>query len=94
VLIRNLSTDTQTGLYAAATQWSEFVSFLPLAAQAMMLPKRGILDRGRALIAFPDRGESALSFFSNMGSFRPNSGARPASTATAEVDADVVPRET
>jgi O-antigen/teichoic acid export membrane protein len=37
VLIRNLSTDTQTGLYAAAIQWSEFVSFLPLAVQAVML---------------------------------------------------------
>lgn len=37
VLIRNLSTDTQTGLYAAATQWSGFVAFLPLAVQAMML---------------------------------------------------------
>jgi len=37
VLIRNLSTDAQTGLYAAATQWSEFVSFLPLAVQALML---------------------------------------------------------
>jgi O-antigen/teichoic acid export membrane protein len=37
ILIRYLSTDTQAGLYAGAVQWSEFVWFVSLAVEAVML---------------------------------------------------------
>ncbi|HXV99087.1 MAG TPA: oligosaccharide flippase family protein, partial [Anaerolineae bacterium] len=37
ILIRHLSSDTQAGLYATAVQWSEFVWFIPMAVQAIML---------------------------------------------------------
>jgi O-antigen/teichoic acid export membrane protein len=37
ILIRNLSTDKQAGLYASAVQWSEFVWIISLAVQTVML---------------------------------------------------------
>ncbi|HET6676033.1 MAG TPA: polysaccharide biosynthesis C-terminal domain-containing protein, partial [Nitrospiraceae bacterium] len=37
VLVRHFAGDQQTGLYAAAVQWSEFVWFLPIAIEGVML---------------------------------------------------------
>lgn len=37
VLVRHFAGDEQTGLYAAAVQWSEFVWFLPIAIESVML---------------------------------------------------------
>ncbi|MBX3236461.1 MAG: polysaccharide biosynthesis C-terminal domain-containing protein [Nitrospiraceae bacterium] len=37
VLVRHFSGDQQTGLYAAAVQWSEFVWFVPIAIEGVML---------------------------------------------------------
>ncbi len=37
VLVRHFAGDEQTGLYAAAVQWSEFVWFLPIAVEGVML---------------------------------------------------------
>ena len=37
ILVRHFSNDTQAGLYAAAVQWSEFVWFVAIAAEAVML---------------------------------------------------------
>ncbi len=37
VLVRYLAGDQQTGLYAAAVQWSEFVWFVPIAIEGVML---------------------------------------------------------
>ena len=37
VLVRHFAGDEQTGLYAAAVQWSEFVWFLPIAIERVML---------------------------------------------------------
>ena len=37
VLVRHFAGDQQTGLYAAAVQWSEFVWFVPIAIEGVML---------------------------------------------------------
>jgi O-antigen/teichoic acid export membrane protein len=37
VLVRHFAGDQQTGLYAAAVQWSEFVWFIPIAIEGVML---------------------------------------------------------
>jgi O-antigen/teichoic acid export membrane protein len=37
ILVRHLAGDVQVGLYAAAVQWAEFVWFLAIAVQAVML---------------------------------------------------------
>jgi O-antigen/teichoic acid export membrane protein len=37
ILVRHFAGDQQTGLYAAAVQWSEFVWFLPIAIEGVML---------------------------------------------------------
>jgi O-antigen/teichoic acid export membrane protein len=37
LLIRYLTSDSQAGLYAAAVRWAEFVFFVPIAVQGVML---------------------------------------------------------
>lgn len=37
LLVRHFAGDQQTGLYAAAVQWSEFVWFIPIAIEGVML---------------------------------------------------------
>ena len=37
ILVRHLASDAQAGLYAAAVQWSQFVWFVPMAVEAMLL---------------------------------------------------------
>ena len=37
ILVRHLAGEAQAGLYAAATQWSQFVWFIPIAVEGVML---------------------------------------------------------
>lgn len=37
ILVRHLSGEAQAGLYAAAVQWSQFVWFIPIAVEGVML---------------------------------------------------------
>ncbi len=37
ILVRHLAGETQAGLYAAAVQWSQFVWFIPIAVEGVML---------------------------------------------------------